>query len=262
MVIILLIISHVLLLMVTLCLEYPEDDFPVAVTASLKNETAQKMARVGDKWQTVWYTREKSADRIFQKHASFTIVIDFKEPTEKIVDHLTNLFDSQTSTDVKFVVQGREIGAHLCVLSINPVMAAMFDPDKFQEGQTKRVTIEDVSPETFRILLRHLYSGQTPRVEDEFKAEELLKAADKYQISAIKDACEKYLQCHLKSGNAIRLLIFGHLHSASGLMEACLDYLSRHAREVWFRPEWKYISEDYPRLFVEISKYMAYPFAN
>jgi hypothetical protein len=85
----------------------------------------------------------------FQKNASFRIVIDFKEPTEKMVDHLTNLFDSQTSTDVKFVVQGREIGAHLCVLSINPVMAAMFDPDKFQEGQTKRVTIEDASRKRF-----------------------------------------------------------------------------------------------------------------
>jgi BTB/POZ domain len=56
------------------------------------------------------------------------------------------------------VVKGETIGTHLVIVaSASPVMAAMFEPGKFKEGNDITAHINDTEPEVFRQMLRFLY---------------------------------------------------------------------------------------------------------
>ena len=76
---------------------------------------------------------------------------------QQMVSYLTELFEKQVATDVK------PIGAHVNVVTpFSPVMAAMLDNDRFQEGLTKTVHIDDMEPDVFKEMLRYLYTGTVP----------------------------------------------------------------------------------------------------
>ena len=72
----------------------------------------------------------------------------------------------------KFTTQGQEIGAHLNIISHNPVMATMLN-EKFVEGQPKQVIIIYIEleifrpPVPFRHLLYYLYNPVSPDIYDE-----------------------------------------------------------------------------------------------
>jgi hypothetical protein len=116
--------------------------------------------------------------------------------------HISKMLDDPKFIDVKIIVKGKTFGAHLAILaSASPVMAATFKSGKFKEGATKSMRIDDMEPQVFEQILRHLYATAMPRL-NEF-AEQLLEAADKYQIDSLKRECEVYLSSNLTFENVI-----------------------------------------------------------
>ena len=96
--------------------------------------------------------------------------------------------------DVKFIIEDKEMAAHVANLaSASPVMAAMFEPGKFIEGQSRVVEITDIEPEVFQQLLRFVYTGNAPLMQEDSVAEQLLIAANKYQMDKMKAECERTL---------------------------------------------------------------------
>ena len=76
-----------------------------------------------------------------------------------------------------FVVSDKEFALHKAILSTrSDVFAAMFDND-LKEKKENKVTIEDISVETFEELLQFIYCGTTANLK-EF-ATDLLVVADK-----------------------------------------------------------------------------------
>jgi speckle-type POZ protein len=169
---------------------------------------------------------------------------------QHILSHLAHLFDSRIMADVKFLVKDEEIGAHLAiVVSASPVMAAMLEPDKFKEGLTKTVHIDDMEPDVFKEMLRYLYTGAVPQLEQ--NGEPLFVAADRFQIQGLKELCTEQLIQQLHLNNAVRYLLLGHLHSVPRLLEASFEYLERNKDELWTRSDWKKLGESYPDLFYQ-----------
>ena len=167
-----------------------------------------------------------------------------------MLTHLSNLLDTQSMTDVTFIVKGEKIGAHSAiVLSGSPVICAMLEKGNFKEGATKEVKIDDIDPLVFKEMLRYLYTGKAPKLEEDEMTEPLFLAADKYQIEALKDLCEQSLISKLNLENVVVYLVLAHLHSAPQLLEASLMFLEEHKKEVWTRPEWKQMIKSYPDLF-------------
>jgi hypothetical protein len=159
--------------------------------------------------------------------------------------------------DLKFIVKGQETTAHAAILAAaSPVMAAMFEPGKFKEGQSKIVEIDDIEPEVFQQLLHYVYTGTAPKLEDETITEPLFLAADKYQMDKIKEHCEDILIRKLSPENAVRYLVMAHLHSAGRLQEASIQFLVGCRKEIWDRPDWKKLIDTYPELFYLASRRM------
>jgi speckle-type POZ protein len=65
----------------------------------------------------------------------------------------------------------------------SPVFAAMFEHG-MAEARSDRVNIEDIDPEVLREMLRFMYTGSAPSLDR--MADELLAAADKYQLERLK----------------------------------------------------------------------------
>ena len=56
-------------------------------------------------------------------------------------------------------------------------------------------------------------------------AEELLKAADMYEMPHLFSACEAMLQSSLNDANVVQSLIRADMHNAAHLKTACLSYI-------------------------------------
>ena len=163
-----------------------------------------------------------------------------------MVSYLTELFEKQVATDVK------PIGAHVNVVTpFSPVMAAMLDNDRFQEGLTKTVHIDDMEPDVFKEMLRYLYTGKVPQLEQ--MTESLFVAADRFQIQGLKDLCAEQLIQQLDLNNAVRYLVLGHLHSVPQLLEASLQCLEKNKKKLWSRTDWENFAHSYPELFYQVT---------
>ena len=201
----------------------------------------------------------------------FHLKLDFLGPLKVadsyIISHLANLLDSQSMADVMFIVKDEKIGAHsLIIKSASAKMAAILrDQNKVssteagdhtysESGSCKEIFIDDVAPQTFRRLLRYIYTGATPESEQE--AELLLPVAYKYDIDDLKKLCEKLLTCNVSSNSVVRYLVLAHENGSPQLMEAAMNYVIRHKKELWNSKDWKDLMKNRSELFFLVSHKM------
>ena len=123
------------------------------------------------------------------KYAVFQLTLEFKDTSfaereRQVLTHLSKLLENQSLSDVTFVVKNEKISAHSSiVVSGSPVICAMLEKDKFKEGHTKTVQVEDIEPSVFKEMLRYLYTVKVCKLDA--MTEPLFLAADKYQIEAL-----------------------------------------------------------------------------
>ena len=188
-------------------------------------------------------------------HATYQLIIEFEDTRfakgeRHVLAHLSNLLDTQSMADVTFVVKNEKIGAHSAiVLSGSPVICAMLENGNFKEGRTKVVQVEDIEPPIFKEMLRFLYTGKAPKVDEDDMTEPLFLAADKYKIGTLKDLCEQSLISKLNVQDVAYYLVLAHLQSAPQLLEASLKFLEEHKKEIVDRAEWKQLNKNHPDLF-------------
>jgi speckle-type POZ protein len=187
--------------------------------------------------------------------AAYQLILEFQDTSfvdgeRQVLTHLSKLLDTQSMADVTFVVKNEKISAHSpIVVSGSPVICAMLEEDKFKEGRTKTVKEDEIDPVVFKEMLRYLYTGRAPKLDEDDMTEPLFLAADKYQIEALKDLCEQSLISKLKLETVVHYLVVAHLYTAPQLLEASLKFLVSRKTEVWTRPEWKELMKTYPDLF-------------
>ena len=147
------------------------------------------------------------------------------------MSYLTELFEKHVAADVKFVVKSQPIGAHVDeVAPFSPVMAAMLDNDRFQEGQIITVHIDDMEPYVFKEIVRYLYTGTVPQLEQ--MTESLFVAADRFQIQGIAFLCPQRMLSKLNKENAFRYLVLAHLHSLPELAEKCYHVIESNRNDL------------------------------
>jgi speckle-type POZ protein len=202
---------------------------------------------------------------VSKEYATYELIVEFKDPTapsnnnqllnvdkgeRQVLTHLSKLLVNQSMADVTFIVKNEKIGAHSAIIaSASPVIRAMLETDKFKEGRAREVEVDDIGPAVFKEMLRYLYTGKDPRLNEHDMAEQLFLAADKYQIEALKNLCEQRLIRKLNVETAVHCLIVAHLHTATLLSETSLEFLVEHKKEVRIRPEWKELMNNHPDLF-------------
>ena len=217
--------------------------------ASYNGQMKEMVATNRGAWASVSWPK-KSVIRV-----TYQLIIEFKyanfaEGERQVLTHLSKLLDTQSMADVIFVVRNEKIGAHSAiVVSGSPVICAMLEEDKFKEGRTKVVEVDDIDPAIFKEVLRYLYTGKAPKLDEDDMTEPLFLAADKYQIEGLKDLCEQSLIAKLNIETVVHYLAVVHLYTAPLLLEASLKFLEEHQMEIVDRPEWKQLNENHSDLF-------------
>uniref|UniRef100_M8BSN3 Speckle-type POZ protein-like protein A n=1 Tax=Aegilops tauschii TaxID=37682 RepID=M8BSN3_AEGTA len=211
------------------------------------------------------------------KNDCFTIRCDFiitqavdtfiEVPSSNICDHLNHLLVTKLGADVKFEVGSETFDAHRCVLAARSAVfrAELFGPMK--EGTTAdAIQIQDIEPNVFKALLGFIYTDSMPKMDmggvageagaDVLWMEQLLVAADKYDLQRLKSMCEDRLLKHINLSSVSAILGVAAQHHCHELKEACLELLKLQSadglRDVMATSDWQHISTTDPSVLNEL----------
>jgi len=192
--------------------------------------------------------------------------IKYKEETEKkkevqipnfhykkTVQDFESLLMSNEHSDVIVTCDNKEFKCHKNILTCrSPVFKTMLESN-MKEKESGRIEIKDMKLGVFEDLLKYIYCGEAPNIDDH--VDELFAAADLYQLQHLKELCEVKLCAGIEITNCINLLVLGELHHASTVKESALKFVSKNLQLI-NSSEWKKSLVAYPTLFAEVVEMM------
>ncbi|XP_043688358.1 BTB/POZ domain-containing protein At1g55760-like [Telopea speciosissima] len=137
---------------------------------------------------------------------------------------LGRMLSESIHTDITIYASDGSIGAHRAVLATrSPVFCSMFSHD-LKEKELSTINISDMSIEACQAFLNYIYGNIQ---HDEFLIHRLalLRAADKYDISDLKEACHESLLEDIDTKNVLERLQNASLYQLPKLKSSCMRYL-------------------------------------
>ncbi|GBL76118.1 TD and POZ domain-containing protein 3 [Araneus ventricosus] len=160
-------------------------------------------------------------------------------------DDLKSLFHDKIFSDIKLKTCTKTFPAHKNILSArSPVFKAMFS-NNMKEKFNECVEIEDMDSDTVFRMLHYVYTAEIQDLQWE-NACDLYRAADKYEILALRDECSAYLKSNLRPNNACEVLILADLHQDEDLKASVQEFIFNH--DVLNSEEWKQLMKTYVKL--------------
>ena len=199
-----------------------------------------------------------------QVEADLCFVTDTEPPSAKYTPDETDdlckgaysLYKNEALIDTIIKCTDKEFKVHRVILaSRSPVFRAMLESD-MKEKQSGVVEVSDITPEAMSDLVAYLYTGTAPNLTT--LANELLEAAEKYQLPRLLTICENELGDNIKEATVIGTLILADLHGRVCLKKACLEYIRSNSAKVFQTSEWANFKEhkdQYAQLYVEVLEY-------
>ncbi|CAO2173467.1 unnamed protein product [Urochloa humidicola] len=139
--------------------------------------------------------------------------------------HFGALLDSMDGADVSFTIDGETFRAHRVVLaSRSPVFKAEL-LGSMAEATMTNITLHDIAPATFRIMLQFLYTDALP-ADSELMMKHLLAAADWYALDRLKLICAQKLWEDVSVDSVAATLSFAEMHSCPELKNKCIGFFA------------------------------------
>ncbi|KAA8527107.1 hypothetical protein F0562_008664 [Nyssa sinensis] len=142
---------------------------------------------------------------------------------------LGRMLTESIHTDVVINASDGSIGAHRAVLATrSPVFHSMFSHN-LKEKELSAINISDMSIEACQTFLNYIYGNIQ---HEEFLTHRLvlLQAADKYDISDLKEACHESLLQDIDSKNVLERLQSASLYQLPKLKACCMQYLVKFGK--------------------------------
>lgn len=132
----------------------------------------------------------------------------------------------------------KEFKTHSVILALHsPVFEAMFANKNLVENEQQRVYIEDISGQVMEAFISYLYGQEY--TEWKTIAGELAKAADKYDIQPLKNACIAAMTADITVEVAAKNFYYSHLLSLNDTMNEIAQFIGKHKTEVMATDDWK-----------------------
>ncbi|XP_049843745.1 ankyrin-1-like [Schistocerca gregaria] len=180
-----------------------------------------------------------------------------REVEETTAVRLGALLDAGDGATVTLVAGETRLVAHRAVLaSRSPVFQAMFQHDTL-EASSGEVSITDVEGEVMRELLDYMYTLQTPQLSA--TAPQMLAAADKYGLSALKAVCEQQVSAQLTIDNAAAAAVLAVRHSCPDLTAAAIAFIKAHNFQVMATQGWADAMRNHVTEVIEVTRLLADP---
>nr|XP_043608422.1 BTB/POZ domain-containing protein At1g55760-like [Erigeron canadensis] len=149
---------------------------------------------------------------------------------------LGRMLSESIHTDIIICASDGSVGAHRAVLAArSPVFRSMFSHD-LKEKEMSAINISDMPIEACQAFLDYIYSNINHK--DFLKHRiNLLQAADKYDISDLKDACQESLLQDIDTKNVLERLQGAFLYRLPRLKVCCIQYLVKFGKIYDIRQE-------------------------
>ncbi|XP_074110846.1 TD and POZ domain-containing protein 3-like [Cotesia typhae] len=157
-----------------------------------------------------------------------------------------------TLSDVVLVVDDEEIIAHKVVLSAHsPVFLAMFQSN-MKEARENCITIENISVDVMKEVLKFMYTGTTEAEENYELALKILDVAERYQILKLKNFCGAIIFRYLSLNNVISIAIEAEKYNADILRQMAIQFIVKNIDTIVFLNDYKQLGSKHPGLMSEI----------
>ncbi|CAL8084199.1 unnamed protein product [Orchesella dallaii] len=149
---------------------------------------------------------------------------------DKVLMNIGKMFKESIGSDIEIRTNQRVLKAHKVILMAqSSVFSAMFSANMI-EKESSTVEIIDFDDEIVEGMLEYNYTGATGCMQE--RAPELLRIAEKYDISGLKNDCEYQLVDNLNKKNAAAILIVAHTQNASYLKQRTLEFINLNKEEL------------------------------
>ncbi|KAJ1269230.1 hypothetical protein BS78_07G194800 [Paspalum vaginatum] len=170
--------------------------------------------------------------------------------------------DDGDGSDVSFSVGGETFRLHRAVLAASsPVFRALLF-GSMAEATMDRVTLHDIQPAAFRVLLRFVYTDALPadteleRSSSPSSVAELLRhlvaVADMYDVDGLKLACSQKLCDHVSPETVGAVLACAESHDCPELKKRCIDFYVDNFRDLVLNDEYLRLLQRFPSIVHEI----------
>lgn len=144
--------------------------------------------------------------------------------TENSLNCLSRMLNEGIHSDVTINTADGTLRAHKAVLAASSSVFRSMFLHNLKEKESSTIDIEDMSLESSKALLSYLYG--TIKEEDFWKHRlALLGAANKYDITHLKDSCEESLLEDINTENVLERLQEAWLYQLNRLKKGCFVYL-------------------------------------
>ncbi|CAG5101215.1 Similar to spop-b: Speckle-type POZ protein B (Xenopus laevis) [Cotesia congregata] len=173
-------------------------------------------------------------------------------PKSNLSRDLKVFYNSREFSDTTIVIGDKKIKAHrLMLIMRSPVLAAMFTHE-LDEKKSNQIFITDITADIFEKVLEFIYTDEVSGLNA--IAEDLLEAADKYQILSLKEMCEVSLCKTLKPENAIRRMDLADRHNAPFLIKYVTKCIVTDSKKIIQTEDFEKFEKSNPSLGLTLFK--------
>ena len=174
-------------------------------------------------------------------------------------DIQSSIANEEEVQDVTLIVGAEELRQEIkankfMLVARSPVFARMFNTE-MKEKENGTVTIPDIRPEVCKEMLSFVYMGKVAKLKSLQLAEELLVAAEKYELLRLKAMCENQIALYLSVSNAAHILAFANVYCGKELKDKVIDFIasdSETCSEIMKTEGWKEVEEQGGALMTEV----------
>ncbi|KAJ8672882.1 hypothetical protein QAD02_004143 [Eretmocerus hayati] len=196
------------------------------------------------------YCKITTYDSSAHKRESVFVSRELEALGHSMFKDFSSMMENGKLSDVDLVMGEQVIRAHKVVLAFrSPVFMAMFE-NKMQETLLNEVDIPDISFDVMQKLVTYIYTDKVENIED--TAEDLLAAAEKYQVEGLKYFCSEFLISKIKLENVIATSILGDLYHANYLKEQSLNFIIQQIENLEKMEGFHDLAASHPLLLKEI----------
>lgn len=172
-------------------------------------------------------------------------------PPAALADDMQSLVNNPELSDVRFVAEGNEIHAHRLILTTRSEYFRTMFLSGMREGTSKApIEISEVSHATFLKVLEYLHTDKV-KCKSLEESKDLLAASNMFRLDRLKALSEDWIRTRLSKETVISVLIFSHLHQATGLKQCAMNYLMQNWKDPVVKEHRSELQVD-PALMLEV----------